>query len=105
MANLKLPSAVEIDPEIILYRIIRDEQPISPVFDYNIATTKINIRDLRIEILKNNNGVRIASIMLSKVLMKKLSKNGNDSLGLKGTLHINYFNKRKMEYEPFLEPW
>ena len=37
--------------------------------------------------------------------MKKITKDNNYAMGIKGSIKIKYFNKRKSFYEPFLEPW
>ena len=37
--------------------------------------------------------------------MKKASVTANTILCAKMEIEIKYFNKRKMDFEPFLEPW
>jgi hypothetical protein len=42
---------------------------------------------------------------MKNILMKNLSKEEKSVTGLKSKVSIDYWNKRKMTYEPFLEPW
>lgn len=66
---------------------------------------KLEIRQFKIEILKNNFGVKVIQASLKDCLLKRISKDSNSISCLKGRLSIEYFNKRKQVFEPIIEPW
>lgn len=79
--------------------------PPDPFFDFNIHIVTISVNKFHFEVLKNNFGVKILSFKLNNLYAKKITKLNNSIFGIKGTISIDYFNKRKITYEPLLEPW
>ncbi|CAD8085165.1 unnamed protein product [Paramecium sonneborni] len=87
------------------YQYIRKQPPLDPFIDDCITTKKINIEMLKIQILKNKDGVRAAQFELRNLRMSDFKDNKKTQLNLLACISLDYFNKRKMDFEPFLEPW
>ncbi|CAK73960.1 unnamed protein product (macronuclear) [Paramecium tetraurelia] len=87
------------------YAFKRKPQPPDPFIDDCINTKKINIETLKIQILKNKDGVKAAQFELKSLRMSDFKDNKKTQLNLLACISLDYFNKRKMDFEPFLEPW
>ncbi|CAD8180234.1 unnamed protein product [Paramecium pentaurelia] len=87
------------------YVFKRKPQPPDPFIDDCINTKKINIEMLKIQILKNKDGVKAAQFELKDLRMSDFKDNKKTQLNLLACISLDYFNKRKMDFEPFLEPW
>ena len=59
----------------------------------------------KIQILKNKDGVKAAQFELKNLRMSDFKDNEESKLKLLASISLDYFNKRKMDFEPFLEPW
>ncbi|KAL4483457.1 hypothetical protein ABPG73_001006, partial [Tetrahymena malaccensis] len=70
-----------------------------------IGYLRVKLKRFKLEAFKNYFGNQTMKIKISNLILKKVSKGDNSSMGLKGQLKIKYYNKRKGFYEPFLEPW
>ncbi|KAL4464468.1 hypothetical protein ABPG72_021161 [Tetrahymena utriculariae] len=70
-----------------------------------IGYLRVKLKRFKLEAFKNYFGNQTMKIKISNLILKKISKGDNSSMGLKGQLKIKYYNKRKGFYEPFLEPW
>ncbi len=67
---------------------------------------KIKIKELQIEILKSIwIGTKMLKLRIDNLILTKKAVKDNSESFLKGSIYIDYFNKRIMQYEPFLEPW
>lgn len=60
---------------------------------------------MRVGILKNNDGVKLIQLSFCKIKLNKTEELNSNKLILIGEITIEYFNKRKMTFEPLLEPW
>jgi vacuolar protein sorting-associated protein 13A/C len=75
--------------------------PLPPI----ITTYKVKIFRLKINLIKMVQSSELAHISLNKVILR--AKNHLDSTIMRSKMIIDilYHNKRKMNFEPFLEPW
>ncbi|EAR98069.2 PH domain protein, putative (macronuclear) [Tetrahymena thermophila SB210] len=92
-------------PLSIPYIPVQSTVPMSPFFDYNVQILTLKVEKFHFEILKNNFGVKILALKFDNLYAKKIQKLNNSLFGLKGAISIDYFNKRRITYEPLLEPW
>ena len=65
----------------------------------------VTIEQINIHILKNKNKVEYGKLIFKDFRLVGIRKNENYKFKLRGTVSIDYFNKRKMDFEPLLEPW
>ena len=68
-----------------------------------IMTKKMEVKELNIEILKSSHSVKIIALYIKGLLLKQKSFGEISILALKGGIGIDYFNKRNMTFEPFVE--
>lgn len=85
--------------------LTRKEPFPNPFTDHCISKMDIKIEELKVCILKNNFGSKVASLDIKKLMMKKSVKDNETNLKLIGQIALNYLNKRKNSMEPVLEPW
>ena len=83
----------------------RKEPAVYEFVDRCVNEKKIKIKELPIEILKNKDGIKLGLIRIDNLKLYKRDEDTNGNLIVTATLSIQYINKRKMEMEPFLEPW
>ncbi|KAL4465070.1 hypothetical protein ABPG72_009448 [Tetrahymena utriculariae] len=102
LKSMTLPTST---PLSIPYIPVQSTVPMSPFFDYNIQILTLKVEKFHFEILKNNFGVKILALKFDNLYAKKIQKLNNSLFGLKGAISIDYFNKRRITYEPLLEPW
>jgi len=65
----------------------------------------LEVEHLTFEILKNSFGVKILQFKVDNLFLKQIKKLHNSIIAVKATIGVDYFNKRKITYEPLLEPW
>ena len=70
-----------------------------------IAKAKVSIKEIKLQGLKSEKTMKIIAVSIKDLLLRKQSYLNTSNVKLKGQLSIEYFNKRNMQYEPFLEPW
>lgn len=63
------------------------------------------IEQINIHILKNKNKIQYGKVIFKDFRLVGVRKKDNYLIKLRGTISIDYFNKRKMDFEPLLEPW
>lgn len=60
---------------------------------------------LTLRLLKNANEIQYGKVEFQQVKCFMLQKGNNSQLKTKCTFNVDYFNKRKMDFEPLIEPW
>ena len=103
LSNVSLPTVVKRPTSS--YVMNRLDPPNYDFEDHCVSTKKISVGFLRIQILKNKDGVKVGNLEVSNLLMKDLTRESRSELVLCAKIQINYFNKRRLAYEPFLENW
>lgn len=66
---------------------------------------KILVPALKIQILKNKDGIKVAQFELKQLHAHDKSDKDTTNFKLITTIRLDYFNKRKLDFEPFMEPW
>ena len=70
-----------------------------------ISTYKIKINRFKINLIKMVQDMELAHITLNKVIMRMKQEQETSFMRARAILDVKYFNRRKMNFEPFLEPW
>ena len=83
----------------------RKEPKTYDFIDHCVNKKDISISEFNVEILKNRDGVKMVLIRLQNLKLETKDHNQRGELIVIITVMIQYFNKRKMQMEPFLEPW
>jgi vacuolar protein sorting-associated protein 13A/C len=55
--------------------------------------------------LKNKDGVKMAIFGVADFELMQFSLESESRLSLSSMIKLDYFNKRKLDFEPMVEPW
>lgn len=102
IGNLQTPSLKETSHK---YKFTRKPQPTDTNIDYIIDNKSIKLKNLSILLQKSAHSANLLRLELNNIKLLINAQDENSKLALKASIKIDYFNKRKMDFEPLLEPF